>query len=162
MESKSSSSFDFEQLKKLKEEIQKAKKESEKNNEKVTENEKQPLGKKILGILILILLILGVGFAIITNLDTILLPKNSITIKVSDENGEKIKGLKLSLSSIDGIYQEQITDTSNATLLGMKSGDYILTFEEVPEGYTCSKLVDNFTLNKDAKLKLKYECKKEN
>ena len=43
----------------------------------------------------------------------------------------------------------------------MEAGDYILTFEEIPEGYTTSVLVENFTLNQDGKVKLEYELIKE-
>ena len=157
--------FDFNEIKKqmkeLKEATEKAKNEYEEKEAK-GEISKQPLGQKVLGILILVVLLIIVGFVIISNLDTLFLPKNSITIKVTDENGDSIEGISINVSSKDGIYNENYNDFSNTTILGAKSGDYILTFTSIPEGYTCQELVDNFTLNQDGKIKLEYECTKNN
>lgn len=160
---KSEGSFDFNELKskmnRLQEASEKAKKEYKEKSEK-GEVTKQSLVQKIIGIIGLILIIICVGLVIWSNLDTIFLPKNSVTIVVTDQNGEAINGLKISLNGPE-MYDETFENISDVTFLEVESGKYSLTFDEVPEGYDCLSLYDNFTLNKDAKIKLKYECKKE-
>jgi len=164
-EKNSGESFDFEELKNQINQIKSASAQAKKEyEEKKTSGNytKQPLGQKIIGIIILIAIIVGVIFAVVSSLDTILLPKNSITITVTDQNGETISGLKIRIQDETGIYNNEFTDILDLTLLNMEPGNYTLIFEEVPEGYSCPELIDNFTLNQDGKVKLEYECIKEN
>lgn len=166
MEKKSSSNFDVkafkEQMNQIKGEYDKAKLENEakKAQGEPIEKPKQPLGKTIVGVLILVLIVGLVGYVVLNNLDVILLPKNSITLVVVDQDGNAINGLKINIRG-NHIYDEEFTDISDITILDAEPGDYILTFEHIPEGYDCSKVVDNFTLKKDGKIKLEYKCTKE-
>lgn len=161
-EKHSINSFDIEELKNQMEQIKNAKKEYEENGQK-EDYTKQPLGQKIIGIIILIALVIGVGFAIWTNLDTMFLPKNSITITVTDQNGETINGLKINLQLGSDEQDMEFTENSSSiTILDATAGEYTLTFEEVPEGYSTDELVDTFILNQDGKVNLKYQCTKEN
>lgn len=159
-------SFDFEEFKnqinQIKTASAQAKKEYEEN--KASGNyTKQPMGQKFIGIIILIALIAGIIFAVISNLDTIFLPKNSITITVTDQNGEAINGLKINIRSESEYYDVEFNeDIPTTTILNAIAGEYMLVFEEVPEGYSADESVDSFTLNQDGKIKLKYKCTKEN
>ena len=144
----------------VKQEYEKAKKEQSEKKAKGEILSKEPLGKKIIGIILLVLLVSGVGLILWFNLDTILLPKNSITILVVDQNNEAINGLKIHLNG-PTMYDQEFEDISDITILDAKPGDYNLIFESIPDGYTCSKTQDYFTLAKDGKVKLEYECRKE-
>jgi len=89
----------------IKEASEKAKKEQaiKESTGKVTP---QSLDNKILGIIILIALVIGIGFILVSNLDMLLLPKNSVTIVVSDENDNAINGLKIEIRGEQTYYQE--------------------------------------------------------
>ena len=158
----SSGKFDFnefkEEINKIKDAAKEAKSEE---NKEPKENKKTSMGQQIIGIIILIAVVVGTLAIIISNLDTILLPENSIKILVSDQNGEIIEGLTVTLQGENGAYLESFTSQQNITILKATPGDYIISFENIPEGYTCSTLSDNFTLNDGEKLKVKYECIKE-
>lgn len=121
----------------------------------------QSLGNKILGIVVLIVLVIGIGFILVSNLDMLLLPKNSVTIVVSDENDNVISGLKIEIHGEQTYYQE-FEDIKDVTIFGVNPGDYNLYFEYVPIGYSCGTISDKFTLKKDGKIKLEYECEKVN
>lgn len=157
-EKHSEENFNFKEFKnQIKEASEQAKKEYEEKKAK-GEITKQPLGQKILGIIILIVVIAGVIFAVISNFKTLLLPKNSITINVTDQNGDIVSGLKIQIQVNSEIQEFEFIDSSSITMLNATPGDYTIIFEEIPEGYSCSELVDNFTLNQDGKVSLKYEC----
>lgn len=149
-----------EQMSKIKNAGLKANKEYEEKKKK-GEVEKQPFSQKIVGIIIIVIIIIGLLFGFISNLDTLLLPKNSITINVTDQDGKIIEGVKINVQNVEGDYLEEFVIESSLTILDAKPGNYILTFEETPSGYSCPDLVDNFTLNQDGKIKLEYECVKE-
>lgn len=149
-----------EQMKQLKEVSAKAKKEYE--EKKATgEIPKPNLGQKIITIVFLAIVVALIGYLIITNIDILLLPENSVTIIVTDENNEAINGLKVHVNGDVSRYTNEFIDISNYTILGVKPGEYTVTLFE-PSGYTCSKDTDTFTLNQDGKIKLKYICTKEN
>ena len=165
-EKHSAEGFDFKELKNQIDQIKsasaQAKKEYEEN--KTSGNyTKQPIGQKIIGIIILVALIVGVGFGIWTNLDTIFLPKNSITVTVTDQYGEAINGLKINIYA-GTIYHdiEFADDISTNTIIGATAGEYTLEFEYIPEGYSANDLIDTFTLTQDGKVNLKYKCTKDN
>jgi len=143
----------------IKEASEKAKKEQaiKESTGKVTP---QSLGNKILGIIILIALVIGIGFILVSNLDMLLLPKNSVTIVVSDENDNAINGLKIEIRGEQTYYQE-FEDIKDVTILDVAPGDYNLYFEYVPSGYYCSTINDKFTLKQNGKEKLEYKCEKE-
>jgi len=145
------------QFNEMKEAAQKAKTEAKEKNIEVP---KQSLGQKIIGIIVLIALLLGVGFIALSNLDMLFLPKNSVTLIVKDQNGDAINGLTVHFNGPQ-IYNNEFTDIADLTILDVKPGDYIVTFEDIPDGYTCEKIMDNFTLNVDGKVKLEYTCTKE-
>ena len=88
------------------------------------------------------------------------LQKNSITIKVFDQNGDAIEGIKVNIQSVNGVYNESFTNVFNNTILDAKPGNYLLTFQDIPGDYVCPQLIDNFTLKQDGKIKLEYECRK--
>lgn len=165
MKKTSIGNIDFKELKdgfsEIKKTVEKAKEEYSKEENKNGEEVKQTLGSKILGIIILVGLLIGCGWAIIANLDTILLPKNSINIVVSDEAGDAIEGLKINIRSMDVIYNNDYESTKDIVILGAKPGKYMITFETVPEGYVCDILTDTFELEQDGKIKLEYECRRD-
>lgn len=162
------SSFDKEEFKKIKEQIKqaytenKAEYENQKNKDEKTP--KQSLVNKILGIIILIVIIVMVVAVMISNFELLFLPKNSVTITVNDQNGNVIDGLKLYISNEVNSYTIEFDENSSSTIteLGVEAGDYTLTFEEIPNGYTCSEVTDSFTLSEGGKVKINYECIKEN
>ena len=125
------------------------------------EAEKQPLGQKIVGVLIIIALFFGLGWALVSNIGLMLLPKNSITIVVRDENGEHLEGVSIRLVNHEDNYYGTHDNVSNLTLLNMQDGEYTLTFEDVPEGYNPDKLIDTFTLPENGKVKVEYICREE-
>lgn len=159
MSGNSKSTFNLDDLKKIKEQFEKAKEEE--NNK--TEVPKQSLGNKILGITILIGLIVSVVVVVVLNIDTLLMPKNSVTIIVSDQNGEVIDGLELQLQSEENFYTFKYSEESgsNVTELGFKPGDYNITFVNIPENYNCDIIIDSFTMSEGDKIKLEYCCTKE-
>lgn len=57
-------------------------------------------------------------------------------------------------------YEFGYTDNLEHTVLDAETGDYILIFNEIPDGYTCLETADNFSLDIDGKIKLEYECQK--
>lgn len=144
----------------IKEAADKAKKEQE-IKESTGEVAPQSLGNKILGIIILIVLVIGIGYILFSNLDTLLMPKNAVTIVVSDQNNNEINGLKIEIRGEQTYYQE-FDDIKDVTILGVTPGDYNLYFEYVPTNYSCSTITDKFTLKKDGKIKLEYKCEKLN
>lgn len=166
MSGKSKTIFNSDDLKKLKEQFEKAKAEAEKdegNNNNNNEAPKQTLGSKVLGIIILIALLASVIVVVVLNIDTLLMPKNSVTIIVSDQNGEVIEGLELQLDSGENFYTFEYSETTgtNVTELGVKPGDYSITFVNIPENYSCDKIADDFTMSEGDKIKLEYQCTKE-
>lgn len=163
MSNKSSmGNFDLNELKERMQEvkgaIEQAKAEQEANGGEAA-IPKQSLGQKIIGIFLLIVLLVGCGWALISNIDLMFLPKNSITIVVENESGEHLEGVSINLLNTTGIYNHTHTDVDNLTLLDMHPGKYILTFKEIPEGYTVDRLVDNLTLEQGGKVKVEYTCK---
>lgn len=132
-------------------------------SEKSNVTQKQPLRNKILGVLILTALLASAIVLIVLNIDTLLMPKNSVTIIVSDQNGEVIEGLELHLESEENLYTFDYTETTGPSMteLGFKAGDYNVTFINIPENYSCDKMTDNFTMSDGDKIKLEYKCTKE-
>ena len=65
-----------------------------------------------------------VGLVIWFNLDVILLPKNSITVVVTDQNGNAIEELKLNLYADTQSYDIEYSDISDYTILSAVPGDY--------------------------------------
>lgn len=163
----SKNEFNIEDFNEIKEKLKNAYSESNKQQEEKKargeEIKKQSLGQKIIGIIILIVLIIGVGVVFIFNLDMFFLPKNSVTITVKDQNDNIINGLIVHFNSSNNSFTIDYNENSTIeiTELGVKPGDYTLTFINVPEGYICSKMMDNFTLNDGGKVKLEYSCIKE-
>ena len=166
-QSKSKATFNLEDFNKLKDEMKKAytnaKEDYEVKKANGFEPQKQSLGKKIVGIIILIAIILLVGLVLVLNFELLFLPKNSVTFVVSDQNGEVIDGLSLRVeSSVHTFFVEfDEFSTINITGLGVKPGEYTVFFENIPENYDCIKIMDQFTMTDGGKLKLKYECTKE-
>lgn len=148
-----------EQIGKIKEAAEEAKTEAENKKNLDEELPKEPLWKKILGIIIVIGLLGAAGYALISDADTVVMPKNTITIIVKDENEKAVDGLRLKLIG-PSHYNVDYTDIADYTILDATPGDYLITFEIVPEGYTCEKVTDNFTLNEGGKVKLEYSCSK--
>ena len=70
-----------------------------------------------------------------------------------DENEKAVDGLRLKLIGPSHYNVDY-------TILDATPGDYLIAFEIVPEGYTCEKVTDNFTLNEGGKVKLEYSCSK--
>ena len=147
-----------EKMQEVKDAVEQAKVEYEINGSK-EEVANQPLGQKILGIVILIALLVGTGWMLFLNADMMFLPKNSITIVVEDQNGEHIKGVGIRLTNMEDAHIYTYEDVDNLTLLDMKSGKYMLTFEEIPEGYEIDSVVDTIELQQDGKVKVEYICK---
>lgn len=168
MSEKNKTSFNLEDLKKIKEQVKKAhteaKTEYKEKKDRSEEPQKQTIGNKIVGIIILIALLALVVVAILSNFELLFLPKNSVTITISDQNGDAIDGLSLYANSSNHSFTIEFDENTgtNVTELGVKPGDYTLTFENIPEHYNCTKIVDNFTMSDGDKIKLKYECTKEN
>ena len=133
-------------------------KEEKKNSGETAHN--KTLWKIILGIIIITIILVVVGLVLKPNDDTILTPKSEITLVVKDENGNAINGLRLKLIGPNH-YNVDYKDIADYTILGAKAGDYLITFEIVPAGYTCETFNDNFTLTKGGKVKLEYSCSKE-
>lgn len=148
-----------EQMSKIKEAAAEAKKENQERENRGEPKAKEPLWKKIVGIIIIMIILGAVGFVVISNLDMLFLPKNSVTIVVKDENENAINGLNLKLIGPNH-YDVDYEDITDQTLLDVKPGDYILTFEMIPEGYNCEKSTDKFTLAEGGKVKLEYKCSK--
>lgn len=137
---------------------EKAKEENKDGNKEVP---KQTLGQKILGIGAIILLLGGVVWALLSSLDMLLLPKNTIKIIVADQNGEGIPDLMVNVENRTGVFDEDFINESEIIIFGATPGEYRVTFERVPEGYTCDTLYDTFTLEEDNKVKVEYECRKD-
>ncbi len=155
------SNFDFAELKNQVDQIKKASEDTKKQPDSNTlEVKKQSLGQKVLGIIVLLAVVVGVIFVLLSSLDTLFLPKNSITVVVSDQEGNVVEGLKLTLQSDEAFYEIEYIDNAEHTVLDAETGDYILSFNEIPDGYTCSETFDNFSLDTDGKIKLEYECQK--
>jgi len=141
----------------IKEAAEKAKSEDNKNEIKF----KQSLGSKILGIVAIVILLVGCGWAIFSSLDMLLLPKNTIKIIISDQNGEVIPELMVNVEHSTSVFDEDFSNESEIIIFGATPGEYRVTFERVPEGYTCDTLYDTFTLEEDNKVKVEYECRKD-
>lgn len=133
---------------------------AEKAKEENKEVPKQSLGKKILGIGAIILLLGGVVWVLLSSLDMLILPKNTIKIIVSDQNGEGIPDLMVKVEHKNGGFDEDFINESEIIIFGAIPGEYRVTFERVPEGYTCDTLYDTVTLEEDNKVKVEYECRK--
>ena len=165
---KSSSSFNLEDLKNVAEQFknvqEQVKKESEEGKSNGEEVPKQSLGQKIIGILLLLVIVVIVAIVFISNLDLLFMPKNSVTFIISDQNGEVINGLRLEAIGDDKtIYIEFDEETgTDITELGFIPGEYKLKFRDVPSGYTCPDISEKFNMNDGDKLKLEYECTKDN
>lgn len=167
MSENNKSNFNAEDFKNLKELMKKGYEESKKEYDKKKENgeeiPKQPLWQKVLGIILIIVVLICVVLAVLSNIGTMFAPKNSVTFIVSDQNGEVIKGLSLRVESSDHLFTIDFDETSgtNITELGVKEGEYTIIFENIPENYTCSTVMDDFKMTDGDKIKLKYECTKE-
>lgn len=92
------------------------------------------------------------------------LPKDSVTFDVRNQNSNIINGLILYSDSVTDSFRVEydVTSTVEITNLVVKYGNYSLIFEIVKEGYSCPKLFDDFTLEKDGKVKLEYTRTKDN
>lgn len=168
MSENSKTTFNSEDFKNLKAQMQKAYAEAKTEyDEKKAKGEKipqQPLGQKIIGIIILIVIVVLVGIVVALNFEFLFAPKNSVTFIVSDQNGDVIEGLRLYADSSNHSFTIEFDETVgiNVTELEVGPGDYTVTFENVPENYNCPKMADNFTMSDGDKIELKYECTKEN
>lgn len=156
-------SFNDSGFNEIKEQLKKAHVEAKEkyDNEKTS---KQSLGNKVVAIIVLIAIMAVIVFVIILNFELLLMPKNSITIIVNDQNGDVIEGLRLYANSDNHSFTIEFDETSGSTVteLGVKPGNYILTFENIPENYNCNEITDEFTMSDGDKIKLEYECTKEN
>jgi len=167
MSENNKSNFNAEDFKNLKELMKKGYEESKKEYDKKKENgeeiPKQPLWKKVLGIFLIIVVLICVVLAVLSNIVLMFAPKNSVTFIVSDQNGEVINGLSLIVESNNHLFTIDFDETSgtNITELGVKAGEYTITFENIPENYTCSTVIDDFSMTDGDKINLKYECTKE-
>lgn len=141
----------------IKEAAEKVKSEDKKNEIKF----KQSLGSKILGIVAIVILLVGCGWMFFSSLDMLLLPKNTIKIIISDQNGEVIPELMVNVEHSTGSFDEDFSNESEIIIFGATPGEYRVTFERIPEGYTCDSLYDTFTLEEDNKVKVEYECRKD-
>lgn len=119
-----------------------------------------PKWKILIYTLFLIIIIFFISFLLITNFDTITLPKNSVTISVKDQYGNVIKGLKIRFTSGDKNYILDYNEATEVTEKDVNSGDFDLYFEEIPSGYSCEKINDYFSLKNGDKVRLEYVCKK--
>lgn len=158
MKKTSVGNIDLDELKGKFSEIKVAAEKAKEENKEVA---KQTLGQKILGIGAIILLLGGVVWALLSSLDMLLLPKNTIKIIISDQNGEVIPDLMVNVGHRNGGFDEDFINESEIIIFGATAGEYRVTFERVPEGYTCDTLYDTFTLEEDNKVKLEYECRKD-
>ncbi len=168
MSENSKASFNLDDFKELKKQMEKkyaeAKTQYDENKTSGEESPKQSVGNKVIGIIILIAILGIVIYVVISNLELIFLPKNSVTIVVRDQNGDVIEGLRLYASSTNHSFTVEFDEngSTNVTELGVKSGDYTLIFENIPKNYNCDKTIDRFTMAEGDKVKLKYECTKGN
>lgn len=161
--------FDLKDLKEAKEQfgklMEEAKKAEEANNGKETSEpvKKQPLWKKIISGIIVVVVLGLIGFLMIQDyLRTFFLPKNSVTVKVVDQNGAAIDNLLIEIRNDDHDYTFDFGDdaSTNITKVDVIPGDYDLYFRNVPEGYSCPTGSREFTLEEDGKVLLEYECDK--
>ena len=122
---------------------------------KFKESKKFKIVGLVIILIILIITIIGVSVDIA--------PKNSVTIYVVDQNGKGINGLELIINKVDDTESYQIKYTKKMKknrAVGLDEGDYELTFTNIPKGYTCFTVFDEFSMEKDEKKKLEYECLK--
>ena len=152
--------FSLEDFAKIKDGIKQAVEEETKKQQNGEKKPKQTLWKTILGIFLLLILVGIVAFVIIGNLDTILLPKNTVTVIVKDQDGEAIRGLKVRFNAGGADRTIEYEDIPNVIEFGVEPGDYDLYFENIPEDYECEKIRDTFTLEDGGKVKLEYTCNK--
>ena len=146
----------------LKEKMSEIKAAADKAKEEKTEVPKQTLGQKIIGIGVIILLLGGIGWFVLSSLDMLFLPSNTIKIIVADQNDEVIPELVVNVFRSDGGFSQDFSNESKIIIFGATPGKYRITFENVPEGYTCDTMNDTFTLEEDGKVKVEYECRKDN
>lgn len=162
------SSLNIENLKEIKKQFKTISEQTKKDysNKKLSDEEssKSTTGNKLLGIIFVIAIIVVVIIALALNVEMLFLPKNSVTIVVSDQNGEVINGLNIQVDSNENSFSVDFDETTGieVTELGVKPGDYTLTFQNIPKNYTCSKVIDDFTMSDNGKIKLEYECSKDN
>lgn len=150
-----------ERIGELKETVDKAKIEYQKNgNMDDGSGKKDSLIKKILGLILLAVIFVVGSILVFSNMDMLFLPENSIRIVVTDQNGDAINGLKLNLTGGGISSDKEFIDTTEITILGAATGNYTLIFSEIPEGYSCDEKLDKFTLEEGKKIKVKYECEK--
>ena len=158
-------SFNLEDLKKIKNQIKQAKKEYEEKIEKgEIQKQKPTLSNTIIGVIVIFIIIALIIILTIKNLDVILMPKNSVTFEVKNQNGEVIDGLEIYVSSTDNSFTIEYNKESSISIteLGVSPGNYEVYFRNIPNNYTCPQILDEFTMEKDGKIKLEYECTKEN
>lgn len=115
---------------------------------------------KIIGIIALIILFAASGFVLVLNMDILLLPKDSITIKVVDEKNREIDGLVIKLKGPD-TYTEEFKNKKSITFTDVKAGEYQVIFAKIPSSYACPMEVNSFTLQQGGKVKMEYECMKQ-
>lgn len=145
----------------------KSKKEIE-NDEKEKELERilrrNRKDKKNISIILFVIATIAMICILIFNWDKLTLPKNSVMITVTDQNGDVIEGLIVRADSKDDYFAVFYEKNSNPTVVNSKliPGEYKLDFRVVPNGYECPKIADTFVLNAGDRIKLNYECKKLN
>ena len=119
-----------------------------------------PLWKIIIISLIVVVFISFIVILVIINIDTIRLPKNSVTIVVHDQNGDPVNRLKIRFSAGGEDYNIEFKDNTSITTKNIETGDYDLYFESIPDNYNCEKINDHFSFKKGNKVRLEYNCNK--
>lgn len=116
----------------------------------------QPLGKKILVFFILILVGILLVFLIFESLDSLFVPKNSITVDVIYKNGQPVTDFEMQIRSDDAWYEVY---NSGYTILNAIPGEYTVDFIKEPAGYNCDDFRnDTFVLYEGGKVNLEYTC----
>lgn len=95
-----------------------------------------------------------------TNLNINLKTKVEIS-KIDATSSSELPGAKLTIKSVDGDYEYSWVSTDKPKVIeGLKPGDYILTEEKAPDGYSLSTETVKFTVKADgAVTKVKMENK---
>ena len=153
----SSIKFNLNDFKNAKEKLQNA--YNEVNKQTPGDGPKQTLGQKIMVIVIFVVLIAISGFVLINNLDMFLLPADSVTFIVTDQNGEAIPDLRLYVSGPRSYTVD--FDSIEERIYNVEPGEYSLRFSNFNLNYDCPTFLEDITMSEGDKLKIEYQCKKE-
>ena len=155
-------SFGLEDIKQLKEGINKVKEEVEKQKSEGNPEIKQPLGNKIGGFIVLLFIIVFVVVMLVLNYDMLFLPKNTVVFTVTDQNGNAVEGLELYVNGDQNSFYIKFDEYTGSKVkkLNVKPDEYTISLHYVPENYDCSDVKSEFILNNGDKYKFSANCVK--